>query len=289
MQTNGNVAVDVLVPTKDRPAALAATLACLLGQTHRPLRVIVADQGDVGCLESAEALAVVRTLRVRGVPVDVFRNLPRRGMAHQRQALLHRASAPYALFLDDDVLIEPDLVARLVAALAAQACGFVGSFVNSPSGVTSTAPIDQLPDDLLFEPWDGPVRPEIMLPDSASWQRYRVHFAAYLHRLCDRLGITKRHPLLYRVAWLGGCFLVDVGKLRSVGAFDFWPDLPVEHSGEDVVAQLRLMARFGGAGLAPSGAWHQEVRTTRPGGEPDGPLVLDVRSMILDVLAAKRV
>ncbi|GAB3399006.1 glycosyltransferase family 2 protein [Flindersiella endophytica] len=285
MRHNGNVAVDVLVPTRDRPTALAVTLACLLGQTHRPIRVVVADQGDTSCLDSAEVRAVVRTLQVRGVPVEVFRNLPRRGMAHQRQALLDRTIAPYALYLDDDILTEPDLVARLVAALAGQGCGFVGSFVNSPSGVTSAEPIDQLPDDILFEPWDGYVRPEVVLPDSLSWQRYRLHFAAYLHRLCDRLGITRQNAVLYRVAWLGGCFLVDVGKLNVVGGFDFWRDLPVEHAGEDVVAQLRVMARFGGAGLAPSGAWHQEIPSTRRGNEPDAPLVLDTRSLILDTIA----
>lgn len=285
MRQNGNVAVDVLVPTKDRPAALAATLACVLGQTHSPLRLLISDQGDNPCLDSAEVKAVVRTLRVRGVPVEVFRNVPRRGMAHQRQVLLDRATTPYALFLDDDVLMEPDLVARLVAALTAQGCGFIGSFVNSPSGVTSTAPVDQPPDDLIFEPWDGPVQPEVVLPRSRKWQRYLLHFAAYQHRLCARLGITKQNPVLYRVAWLGGCFLVDVGKLRAVGGFDFWPDLPVEHSGEDVVAQLRLMARYGGAGLAPSGAWHQEVRTTRPGGEPDAPLVLNLPALIRETIA----
>lgn len=285
MRRNGNVAVDVLVPTRDRPAALAATLACLLGQTHRPLRVVVADQGDTDCLESAEVRAVVRTLRVRGVPVEVFRNLPRRGLAHQRQVLLDRANAPYALFLDDDILVEPDLVARLVAMLAAQGCGFVGCYPNAPSGVTSTEPIDQLPKDVVFQPWAGQVHPEAVLPDSRAWQRYRLHFAAHLHRLCERLGINKQNPMLYRIAWIGGCFLVDVGKLHVVGGFDFWTDLPAEHSGEDVVAQLRLMARFGGAGLAPSGAWHQEVPTTRSGSEPDAPLVLDVRSLVLDAIA----
>lgn len=66
----------------------------------------------------------------------------------------------------------------------------------------------------------------------------------------------------YKVAWIGGCVLLDVDKLRSVGGFGFWRDLPAEHCGEDVVAQARVMARYGGCGVLPSGAYHQEHPTT---------------------------
>jgi hypothetical protein len=272
--------VDVLIPTKDRPAPLAATLACVLGQTHARLRVLISDQGDRPCLDAPEVRAVIGVLRAGGRPVDVRTNLPRRGLAQQRQVLLDRTRARYALFLDDDVLIEPDLIARLLAAIRTQRCGFVGSFPNAPSAVTSTAPVDRPPDDVDLEPWPGRVRPEIVLPGTAAWNRYRLHFAAHLHKIGARRGIGVRDSVLYKVAWVGGCFLVDVTALRAVGGFGFWPRLPVPHSGEDVVAQVLLMARYGGAGLAPSGAWHQEVRTTRPGGEPDAPNLLDLRAML---------
>lgn len=272
--------VDVLIPTKDRPAALAVTLGSLLGQTVRPARVIVADQGDRSCLLAAEVRAVVRTLEIVGCAVEAFANLPRRGLAHQRHQLLERARSPYVLFLDDDVLVEPDLIHRLLTAIHEQRCGFIGSFANSPSGVTSSAPVDEPPADVDLEPWPTRVRPEVVLPGSTAWHRYRLHFAAYLHRIGARRGITKRSPVIYRVAWVGGCLLFDADKLRDCGGFNFWPGLPVDHSGEDVIAQLRVMARYGGAGLAPSSAWHQEVPTTRPGGEPDAPYLLDVAGLL---------
>jgi hypothetical protein len=50
--------------------------------------------------------------------------------------------------------------------------------------------------------------------------------------------------------------------LVECGGFDFWPDLPVQHAGEDVAAQWRVMERFGGVGLVPSGAVHLEAPTT---------------------------
>jgi hypothetical protein len=50
--------------------------------------------------------------------------------------------------------------------------------------------------------------------------------------------------------------------LDDVGGFSFWTLLPPEHAGEDVVAQWRVMEKYGGAGILPSGAVHLESPTT---------------------------
>ena len=42
-----------------------------------------------------------------------------------------------------------------------------------------------------------------------------------------------------------------------------------DHSGEDVAAQWRVMERFGGAGIVPSGAVHLGAPTTMPDGSVD--------------------
>lgn len=258
-------AVDVLIPTYRRPAALAATLASLLGQTHRDFAVVVSDQtADGDAWDAPEVLAAVRVLEHRGHRVELRKHLPRRGMAEHRDALLARATAPYALFLDDDVLCEPDVVERLVAAIEREGCGFVGSFVEAPSAVRSTKAVDEPPPHVRLELWDGPVGPEVVRPGTPQWRRKDVHFAANLHRLVERDGLDVSADHLYKVAWVGGCVLYDVAKLRAVGGFGFWRELPELHVGEDVAAQLAVMARFGGAGLLPSGAWHQEVPTTMP-------------------------
>lgn len=270
-------AVDVLIPTYRRPAALAVTLACLLGQDHHPLRVVVSDQTeDDDVADTSEVRPVVSVLRHRGVQVDLHKHLPRRGLAEHRQFLLDQASAPYVLFLDDDVVIERDLVSRLLAAIERERCGFVGSFVNSPSAVDSENDLDCPPGDVDIELWDGPVEPEVVLPETLGWRRSRLHFAAYLHRRAVERGLGPGVERLYKVAWVGGCVLFDTEKLRTAGGFSFWPELPEVHCGEDVVAQLRVMARFGGAGLAPSGAWHQEVPTTTPDRGNDAPLLLEL-------------
>ena len=260
--------VDVLIPTYRRPAALAVTLASLVGQTYPSLRVIVSCQSpEEEPILSAEGEAVVRVLRALGRVVEVHRHLPRRGMAEHRQSLLDRAIAPLALFLDDDVILEPDCLARLVRAIDRTACGFVGSAL-----VGLSFEGDVRLEQQAIEFWDGPVLPEVVEPGSPAWGRHRLHNAANLHHLRHRL--PAEADRLYRVAWIGGCVLFDTAKLRAVGGFDFWRDLPAEHAGEDVVAQLAVQARFGGAGLFPSGAYHLELPTTIRDRRVDAPFAL---------------
>jgi GT2 family glycosyltransferase len=263
------IPIDVLIPTYRRPCALAVTLAGLVGQTHRPLRIVISSQSpDDEPILAPEAEAAARVLRAQGRRVETWRHLPRRGMAEHRQSLLDRAEASFGLFLDDDVILEPDLIERLVGAITATGCGFVGSAL-----VGLSFEGDVRPEQEAIEFWDGAVQPESVAPGSPAWERHRLHNAANLHHLRGRLG-PDGGDRLYRVAWIGGCVLFDVEKLRAAGGFGFWTDLPEEHAGEDVVAQLRVMHRFGGAGLFPSGAYHQELPTTIPDRRHDAPYLV---------------
>jgi GT2 family glycosyltransferase len=271
MATRVSASVDVLIPTCNRPAALAVTLTSLFGQTERPLRVVVSDQSDPGDAASARELtAVLRLLDASPVhEVTLLKHLPRRGLAEQRQFLLDQARSPYALFLDDDVILEPDLVSRMLRAIRQARCGFVGSAVIGLSFID-----DERPHQQAIEIWDGEVEPECILPSDPRWARHHLHSAANLLHVQRRLGLDAAHQRLYKVAWVGGCVLYDTAKLREAGGFEFWRQLPREHCGEDVLAQLRVMARHGGCGLIPSGAFHQELPTTVPSREVDAPRVL---------------
>lgn len=268
------VAVEVLVPTADRPACLAATLASLAGQTLLPARVVISDQGEAAPAgEQAAVLAAVRLLEHLGVAVDLHPHLPRRGLAEQRQHLLQRSSAASVLLLDDDVLLAPRALALMQEALSELDCGFVGMPVIGLSYRE-----DVRPQELAeFQPWDGSVRPERIRRSDPAWQRWRLHNAANPVHLADRLGLPSDGSggyRAYRVAWVGGCSLYDRQRLDEVGGFGFWDRLPPVHCGEDVVAQLALMERYGGAGVLPSLAFHQEAPTT----------VVDRRAEAYDVL-----
>jgi GT2 family glycosyltransferase len=262
-------AIDVLVPTCNRPAALAVTLATLGSQSWPLLRIVIADQSDrADACARAEVLAVLRYLRATGRIVDTFRRLPRRGMAEQRAFLLAQARARFCLFVDDDVILEPGLVERLYAVIRKERCGFVGSALHGLSYLGQHRPAQE-----AVEFWNGPVVPEAVRPGTPAWTRHHLHSAANLFHVQARLG-SADGTRCYKVAWVGGCVLFDTALLRAAGGFDFWRELPPQHCGEDVLAQQRVMARFGGCAILPSGAYHMELPTTVTARAVDAPYVL---------------
>jgi hypothetical protein len=245
----------------DRVGALAVTLAGLAAQPPGTLaRVVVADQSAEPVDADPLVAAMLRTLGHGGVPVEVHRRARRLGVAEQRDFLLGRAGAGAVLMLDDDVWLQPWAVPTMLEALDRLGCGFVGMAVTGLSHLD-----DRRPRELTaYEPWDGPVRAEDVRPGSPAWARHQLHNAANPTHLAARVGATPDQPVAYRVAWVGGCVLYRRSALEAVGGFGFWDRLPARHAGEDVLAQLRVMRRFGGAGLLPSGAVHLELPTTIP-------------------------
>ncbi|WP_258804424.1 glycosyltransferase [Pseudarthrobacter sp. NS4] len=253
------VAVDVLVPTCNRPAELAVTLAGLAGQSDPAFAVVISDQstGDPGWEHPAVA-AMVRVLEAQGRPVTLLRHLPRRGLAEHRQFLLEQSSADQCLFLDDDIWLEPGALELLSRALDELECGFVGM---APQGLSYLG--DRRPHQTAsFEAWEGRVMPERIRPGTPGFERWPLHSAANLSHLSAELSLHPGQWMPYRVAWLGGCVMYRREALDDAGGFRFWLDLPADHAGEDVLAQWQVMERFGGAGILPSGAVHLESPTT---------------------------
>ena len=267
----GPTEVDVLVPTVGRPAELATTLAGLAAQTDVAFRLVLSDQstGQDATAEPAVA-AMLRVLEAQGRPVTLLAHPERRGLAEHRQHLLDHATAPAVLYLDDDVWLEPGTVRRMLDALRDLGCGFVGSAVQGLSYLQDRRPHETA----VFEPWDGPVVPEVVRRGTREFDRLSLHNAANPAHVAAGLDVAPGGWVPYRVAWVGACVLYDREALETVGGFGFWPTLPAEHSGEDVVAQWRVMERFGGAGILPSGAVHLESPTTVTDRRVDAPDVL---------------
>ncbi|HEX2299465.1 MAG TPA: glycosyltransferase, partial [Pseudonocardiaceae bacterium] len=219
--------------------------------------------------DTPAAQTMLRVLRLQGRQVCVMRHLPRRGLAEHRAFLLSQASTGYVLFLDDDVWLEPGALARLRTAIVELGCGFVGAAVQGLSYLA-----DRRPDELEpYQEWRGRPEPELIEPGSPGWRRWTLHNAANPTHLGER--VPPGQWRAYRVAWVGGCVLYDRRALLEAGGFDFWPQLPEQHCGEDVLAQQRVMARRGGAGVLPTGAYHLESATTIPDRLVDAARVLN--------------
>lgn len=251
--------IDVVIPTYRRKTGLAVVLASLLGQTFQDFNVIVSDQtpDDEQYLDSIEIQTLARALRWHGRTVALHRHLPRHGMAEQRQFLLEQSSAPYIHFLDDDVLLDPPVMQRMLDVLQAEGCGFVGCAATGLEYLDDVRPRQQ-----QIELWEGPVTPEPFTPDGIPWDRHQVNNAANPLHLERKLACEGR-PVRYKVAWVGGAnVLYDRHKLLDVGGFSFWPRLPKEHAGEEVVVQFLLIRLYGGCGLLPSGTYHLGLPTS---------------------------
>ncbi|MBB5111185.1 glycosyltransferase family A protein [Micromonospora echinospora] len=252
--------LDVLIPTRNRPAELAVTLSGLAAQEGVPgFGVVVSDQSDGEPAYAHPAAAtMVRALRHRGHPVLLTRRLPRRGLAEHRSYLLAQSAADAVLCLDDDVWLEPGTLSRLVTALDELGCGFVGNAVHGLSYADDVRPETHE----HYEEWTGRPVPERILPGTPEWHRASIHPAANLLHVTEKLNLPPGQWRAYKVSWIGGCVLYDRAKLVEAGGFDFWERLPDRHQGEDVAAQLAVLERHGGAGVLPSGAYHLESPTT---------------------------
>jgi GT2 family glycosyltransferase len=253
--------LDILIPTRDRAAELAVTLAGLAGQDDPDFAVVVSDQSDgTPDWDHPAVAAMVRVLRTQGRSVQLTRHLPRRGMSEHRQYLLDCSRSGQVLFLDNDVWLEPGSLERMSAALDNLGCGFVGMAVTGLSYLADDRPAERA----TFELWQDGVRPERIRRSEPGFSRWPLHNAANPTHLGAALNVGPDQWRAYRIAWLGGCVLYDRAHLVECGGFDFWDALPRDHSGEDVAAQWRVMEKYGGAGILPSGAVHLESPTTLP-------------------------
>lgn len=249
--------VDVLVPTINRIENLSLTLLSLYYQDFKDFRVIISNQGSLPEFSESKTLKTIFNLHKKNKREILVFNHKKKGLAEQRQFLLELARSPYILFLDDDVILETFVLKKMFKAIKKFKCGFVGQALIGLSFLGQKRKEEE-----KIEFWEKNVKPEKIIPNRKGWQRHRLHNAANVYHLQERMKISFENPKPYKIAWLGGCVLYDRKKLVSSGGFSFWKKVPKKHSGEDVQAEIQVMEKFGGCGLLPSGAYHLETETT---------------------------
>lgn len=248
------------------------TLTSLCFQWENDFDIIISDQSPGNELfVDKSILTTMRLLELRGHRITLLKNVPQKGLAHQRQFLLEKSRGELVLFLDDDLILEPWVLGNMKKLLINQKCGFVGSAVIGLSYLDTYRP-----DEQQIELWENKVLPEHVEPGSDEWNRHKLHNAANIYHVQQKLNAMPEQPLPYKVAWVGGCVLYDKQKLLEVDASAFWKSLPEHHCGEDVLAQLRVMRRYGGCGILPSGVYHQELETTVPDRTINAPEVIAI-------------
>jgi glycosyltransferase involved in cell wall biosynthesis len=120
-QTNArqSLTVSVIIPTKNRTADLERTIETLLQQTVQPLELIIVDQ-------SAEPTLT----RKITIPTVCIHDPTLSGLTAARNTSMGVAQGDIWLFLDDDVLLEPDFIEKILEAYDPNVTGVSGIITN---------------------------------------------------------------------------------------------------------------------------------------------------------------
>jgi glycosyltransferase involved in cell wall biosynthesis len=135
--------VSVIIPTFNRAHLLPGSVRTVLAQTHRPLQLIIVNDGS-----SDDTLAVLNALETEARAAGVetaFVTQANTGPSAARNAGLDRARGEYIAFLDDDDVWFPQKLERQLKALevsGADACSCLT--LNSKTGETVPKHVEDL-------------------------------------------------------------------------------------------------------------------------------------------------
>jgi glucosyl-dolichyl phosphate glucuronosyltransferase len=114
-----SLSVSVIIPTKNRPGDLEATIESLLRQSRPPDEIIVVDQ--------SAARSFTKPIPV---PLRYIHDPQIGGSAEAKNVGMKTAQSDIWVFLDDDVILEPQFLEGLLAAYAPGVTGVSGIITN---------------------------------------------------------------------------------------------------------------------------------------------------------------
>ena len=135
----------MIVPTRDRPAALEACLAALDAQTLGDLEIVVVDDGS----QAADAIAGV----VAGHPKARLLRRSGAGPAAARNAGSRDARGETLCFTDDDCVPEAEWVEQLVLAIREGADAVAGTTLNTGGALADASELISLAPVAAGEPF----------------------------------------------------------------------------------------------------------------------------------------
>ena len=222
--------VSVLVPARDEAGNIEAAVEAALAQHGAEVEVVVLDDGSTdGTAEIVRRMAAgdgrVRLLRGADLPAGW------NGKQHACHQLAREARNPVLLFVDADVRLAPDAVARMHGYMAARGLALVSGF---PRQVTGSLPekvaIPQILVLLLgylpfpfarLSPAPGFAAGcgQLMMVEAAAYREAGGH-AAFRDRMHDGLNL----PRNVRVAG-GRTDILDATGIASCRMYDNWADI----------------------------------------------------------------
>ncbi len=152
--SRGDLSVSVVIPTKGREQVLMDTLSSLQNQIYKPDEIIVVDQNPQPSLNILNFL--------KSIPTARHVHNQKQGLVENYNRCLKEAKGEIIIFVDDDVLVEPELVLSHLGIYSDLTVGAVAGRVRSlkdekNSGKSSPA--------AKFNRWTGQVAFEFNSPN----------------------------------------------------------------------------------------------------------------------------
>jgi glycosyltransferase involved in cell wall biosynthesis len=167
--------VTTVIPVYNRPVMLREAVACVLAQTHRPIEVILVDDGSTD-----DTPAVCRGLEEEHPEVVRAVYQANAGPGAAREAGRRLARGEFIQYLDSDDWLHPRKFERQVAALRERPdCGVAYCATRE---VRIGADPDDRPSDRAREPL------ETLFPSLLSGRCWHTMTPLYRRSVCDRVG-----------------------------------------------------------------------------------------------------
>lgn len=108
--------ISVAIPTIGRTETLPLVLYSILSQKPKVSEVVILDEAPVSVMETPSVNQVLDLLSLEGIPLKIIRRRPSGGIAEARMLLAEEAKHKFILMVDDDVVLRPDCLYKLVDA-----------------------------------------------------------------------------------------------------------------------------------------------------------------------------
>lgn len=114
---------------------LPMTIVSVATQTRKPDKLVLYDDGEQNELrEVAPYTQLFHLLEDAGIPFETFKT-PRQGLAANHQHALETCKTDFLLRVDDDHILEPDCIEKLLKVMEDEAVGAVAPLVLQPGQV----------------------------------------------------------------------------------------------------------------------------------------------------------
>jgi hypothetical protein len=222
--------VSILIPARDEASNIGPAMDAALAQRDARVEVIVLDDGSTDgtdVIVEARAAREPRLRLIRGAPLPPGWN----GKQHACHQLSQAARHPILVFVDADVRLAPDAVARMHGYLEAKRADLVSGF---PKQITRTlAEIVTIPQILVLllgylpfpmarafrSPGFAAGCGQLMMVRARAYADAGGH-AAFRDRMHDGLNLPRN------VRRSGGSTdILDATPIARVRMYDNWPDI----------------------------------------------------------------